>query len=343
LATTFLLGAFYFLKKNTPLFILFLVFAGLTKEQVWLIDALLALYFVYYYLKRKNKYRIILGTVITLMSVGAFYYLVWYAIPSLNPSNKHFALSFYSDFGGSPTSIVKNILFSPFKTLSILFGKDQLFFLKELFMPVGFLSLLSPLYLIFTIPDFLIDLLSNNSQLHQIYYQYTACLTPFIFISAIYGVKNIFKWFSKIPKSLIITFVLIMSLISAYLFGPLPGSMQQSIDVFIKPQPNRDFINHFLSIIPKSYSVAATNNVGAHLSHRQKIYTIPVGVEKADLVIFLLDDKFAQPSLGAQEKIVKELQQNKSYKEIVKIGDFIAFRKANLPSWGMNFRRRQFF
>src|SRR3989344_3848184 len=155
LATTFLLAAFYFLiKKRYFLLVLFLILAGICKEQIWVINFLFGLYIVY---KHKNM---LLGTTISLVSLVIFYLLVWKLIPGVRAED-HFALKFYSDYGESPTDIIKNILFSPGKVWETILKPDRLDFIKQLFLPLGYLSLLAPVFLIFAAPDLLIDLLSS--------------------------------------------------------------------------------------------------------------------------------------------------------------------------------------
>jgi len=332
LATTFLLGAFYFLlKKRHGLFLLFAVLAALTKEQVWMVTALLGLYA--FIKKDTPSIRSILikrtfGLTIFIVSIAIFYYLIWHAIPNALGS-EHFALSYYSDFGDSPTNIIKSVFASPHKLLSTIFQKDQLHYLSQLFLPLGFLSLLSPFLLIFALPDLVINLLSNKPQLHQIYYQYSATITPFIFIAAIFGIKNLITWFPRL-YTFSTLYILLSTFYCAYLFGPLPFAKNPNIDMFTKPQKNKNTIEKFISTISPEYSVAATNNIGAHLSHRQKIFTVPIGIDKADFIVFLLDDHFAQPSLKAQYEMVERVKNDKNYVEILAIENFIVFKKRNL-------------
>jgi len=97
--------------------------------------------------------------------------------------------------------------------------------------------------------------------------------------------------------------------------------------MFTKPQSNREIIEDFLSKIPEKYTIAATNNLGSHLSQREVIYTIPIGIDKADIVLFLLNDRFAQPSLGAQRQMVEKLKQDKNYIKVFEKDNFVVFKK----------------
>ncbi|MBI1982477.1 MAG: DUF2079 domain-containing protein [Candidatus Levybacteria bacterium] len=320
-ATTFLLGAFYFLiEKKYGWFLLLAILSGLAKEQIWLIIALFGAYIFVFAKKR------LFGTAVFLTSLGLFYFLIWQIMPNARGA-QHFALSYYSDFGDSPTMIVKNVLFSPDKIFETLLLPDRRDYLYQLFLPLGFLPFLSPLSLLFALPDILIKLLSSNANLRQIYYHYTAVITPFLFIGAIFGIKNLQRMFPKLPLLFYSLCLILTTLYAAYSFGPLPWAKNPNIDMFIKPQPNREIIKNLLPKIPNKYSVAATNNLGSHLSSREKIFTIPVGVDKADILVFLLNDTFAQPSLKAQKEMAEKLKDDKDYVLVFEKDDFVVFKK----------------
>lgn len=343
LATTLLLGTFYFfIKKNYFRFLLFAILAGITKEQVWLIIGLFGIYMLFFELiklirkktdlsSRHTQFNLLFGTVLSSVSFFIFYYLVFIIIPKFNQGTQHFALSYYSDLGDSPLNIIKNIIFSPTKTISRIVTNGGLVYLLQLFSPLGFIAFLSPIVLIFAVPDLGIDLLSNNLNLHQIYYQYSATITPFIFIASIFGIKNLMKWFPKknLLKPLLI-FLSLTTIISAYVFGPLPGAFNPSIDMFTRQLADRNLIQAFISGIPTRYKIAATNNLGSHLSRRKNEYTIPQGLDNADMILFLLNDPFAQPSLAAQKEMVAMLKKDPKYKLVFEKGEFVVFQKKSI-------------
>lgn len=349
LATTFLLTSFYFLlQKKTLLFLLFTLLAVLTKEQLWIISSLfglliITLNFKTQYLKKISLLKqfimskqTVLGLLLFIGSIMIFVYLVWFAVPDARGAG-HFALEYYSDFGDSPTKIVASIITSPQKIASIILQNDRLNYLSQIFGPLGYIPLFAPYVLVFALPDILINLLSKNNNLHQIYYQYTAIITPFLFIAAMYGLLNIKRILLHLTKNtdLILYAILVIMIASSirivYLYGPLPGSKSPNIDMFTKPEPNKQIINHYISKIPTEYSVTTTNNLGAHFSHRKNIYTIPIGMEKADVIAFLLGDRFAQPSPVAQREMVQNLKKDLNYRLVIEKGNFALFIKKDLP------------
>lgn len=317
LVTFFLLGTHYFYsKKKYFYFSLFAILAALTKEEIWLVTGLFGI-FIFIFQKKR-----LFGSVVFLVSVAAFYFLIWHAIPGALGA-QHFALSYYSEFGDSPSQIIKTALLSPQKIFMTFFEVSRLDYLNKLFLPVGFLSVLSPFLLVFAAPDLLIDLLSNNVQLHQIYYQYTAPISPFIFISAIFGLRRL-RRIIKIREIFPVIFLLITSCYGAYYFGPMPGALESNLDMFTKSVDEDKQIENYISKIPRRVSVAASNNLGSHLSQRQRIYTVPQGIGKADVIVFLLTNPYSEK---AEREMVSKLKQSNEYYLELEKDKFIVFKK----------------
>ena len=333
LATTFLLSAFYFyIKKNYLLFTIFAVLAAFTKEQVWAIISLFGLYiFVKEILNKTNKNlkEALYGITLFIGSAVIFVLLFWKIIPLFKGGN-HFALEYYSQFGSSASEVARNILLSPLKTIATLTEGSRIYYLSQLFGPLGYLSLLFPILLIFAIPDLMINLLSANPQLHQIYYQYSSTITPFIFISAIYGARFLMGKFKILTGEKIAMYILITTLVSLYFTGPIPGSKRPNIDMFTKQLENKVVVTKAIDSIPKNVSVASTNNLGSHLSRRENIYTIPYGMERADVIVFLVDHGWSQQSIKEQKITIENLKNNPQFNLEFEDRDFYLFIKRNL-------------
>jgi len=202
---TLFLAAFYFiLKRKYSISLIFLFLAGITKEEVWVVNAIFGIYLTFQP-KQRN-----LGILVFLVSSLVFYFLIWQAIPKALGGN-HFALSFYRDFGDNPTQVIKTLILSPHKVLPIILEQERLDYIKKLFIPLGYMSFLSPQYLIFALPDLAIDLLSKNKVLHQIYYQYSSAIIPFVFISTIFSLKKISKITQMISFKVLSTLTITIS------------------------------------------------------------------------------------------------------------------------------------
>ncbi len=317
LATTFLLGGGYFiLKRKYFPAIIFLLLAGITKEQIWAINVLFGLYIIFI---GKQK---ILGSLFTIFSVSLFYILFWIAIP-LAGEGQHFALSFFKDFGSTPGEVIKNILLNPVHTFQTISHPDKLDYLNKLFQPLGFLSVFALPFLVFALPDLSINLLSSFSPMHQIYYQYSATITPFIFISGVYGVYFIRKLAPNVPIHLFSVLIITMTLVSAYNFGPTLIAKKPNDAMFRKQLPIKAEINFFIKRLPNDNKISASNNLGAHLSHRRFIYVLPKGIDEADRVLILNRENASKKGQETLDALLK----NPAFIIEYNIENFYSFRK----------------
>ncbi|MDP3941330.1 MAG: DUF2079 domain-containing protein [bacterium] len=340
LATTFLLGAFYFMKlRRYRWFLLFAFLAGSTKEEVWAIVGLFGLFIfsrAFYSLRaaRKEflpylKKELQFGIVVTILSFATFYLFLSVIIPSFH-GKEHFATAFFTDYGDNPSNIATGILSSPIKVFGVITDESRRTYLRQLLLPIGYLSVFSPLYLFFALPDLLINLLSKNANFQQIYYQYTATITPFLYIAGIYGVRLIRYFSPKISLTILSLYLLVMAVYGAYLYGPLPFSKNPNLAMFIRPRPNSVTIESFLQTIPQDAVIAANNQLGSHLSERRVIHTLPVGLDQSTYVLFLLSDSTATPSMQANRDMADRMRNDPNYILLFEDGDFLAFKKNRL-------------
>lgn len=331
LATPFLLWAFWFLYRQKMIpFVLSLFFAALGKEDIWLVAGLLGMYVAW-----KKEHRV-LGITVALISFSMFYLLFWKVIPSLTPDRQHFALSYLSEFGGSLNGIAKNLIKNPFGILPILIAPDRLWYYFQLFVPVGFLSVLSPFFLIFSAPALGVNILSNNGNMRMIDYQYTSAITPFLFISAIFGFSAFRQFVKKHAKKQmdgkritagILVGVFACALCATYQWGEFPFSPTSRFKTFTMVPHHKGLMDWVKHYIPGSATVSATNNLGAHYSQRKILYNFPVGATKADYSVVLLGDFYAWPSSEAQQATVDALLTDSGYELLAHDDNFYAFKK----------------
>lgn len=161
--------------------------------------------------------------------------------------------------------------------------------------------------------------------MHQIYYQYSATITPFIFIAAIFAVKLLLNKFPEIPYQAICFILLIFTLTAAYNYGPLPFAKKPNNIWYKKPLINREIVDNYLKSIPLEAKVSASNNLGSHLSHRRFIYIVPNGINDSDYILFLINN-ISELEYEAFDKIVK----NSDFNLILKDNDFYVFQKKTL-------------
>lgn len=325
LATTFVLGAMFFIfKKRYGLFILFAILAGLCKEQVWAVTGLMGVYIAVI----QRQWRVGIGTF--LISLLIAFSLIWYIIPHAAGGLQHFALEYYSssnEDSSSPSDLIKRFIFSPNETYALVTQESRVIYLKKLLEPLGFLPLLAPIFLIFALPDLTINMLSSKSELYQIYYQYTAIITPFLFIALVTGLAWVLMKFTKIPKLFVVCYLLFVGLYGSYQYGPIPGAKEPNTDMFTKQYHHKNELNALLDSIPESARVSTTNSIGSHLSHRKYLYSVPFAMESADIIILdNTDDNLPDPESDYATKSAA-LQIDQGYELFYKDENVTAFKK----------------
>lgn len=181
LSSTFVLCMFYFAElKRFKMSIFFIVLLWMTKENT----PLLTFFFgMYHLLFKKNR---MFGATLMITSVLLFIAVIKIIIPSFRISDAHFAGGYYT------TDLIENMR----RTFNDQTGR----YIVSLLSPVLFISLLSPIHFLIALPEYALNILSKNSNMRVLNYHYTALITPFIFISLLYGLENARKSIKKISS-----------------------------------------------------------------------------------------------------------------------------------------------
>ncbi|MHA1834574.1 MAG: DUF2079 domain-containing protein [Candidatus Baldrarchaeia archaeon] len=182
-------------------------------------------------------------------------------------------------------SIIGGVLLHPIQVIQIAFTPFvfKSYYLSVLFTPLLYLPLLDPPSLMIAAPWIILNLLSlSPNHFAPVGYQYPALIIPFIFISAVYGFKNlkiikdkVFKYISnsnnryliriitsrpmsKIDKNfekIICTSLIIMVITSCFVWTPIwdstnPTVHDQALQTIAKIIPPYTFVSVQLEIYP---------------------------------------------------------------------------------------------
>ncbi|NMB84102.1 DUF2079 domain-containing protein [Candidatus Roizmanbacteria bacterium] len=328
-ATTSLLAVFYFfefqpLKKkfmNRVLGILFMAIAFLSKENIALILVFLSGYF---FLTKKKEKKLYASLV--LANTILFILIVFKIIPSFN-GDISFAVKYY-DFR------------YPLALLRQLVSRRSIFYVGNLLLPFSFLSLLSPQYLVIAAPEFLINLLSSNDNMRQLYFHYTAVIAPFVAVSSIYGFKKLLK----LPKfsekiALLTTISLTISILCSCHFE-LPKLSYRTAD---KNTINE--VNYWRDVLKNDkIKVSATGSIAPFFTEREYFFNflfdpayeymgrtsdeIQKNIDKyeeADYVVIFAEDINLNNSLEAD--YYNHLKANKNFQQIASNNNIEVYKK----------------
>ncbi len=280
-ATPFLLYMFlFYVRKKWLLFLLFTLLALSCREDVAIpVFAFGLVALIRIFQNSRQDWKTELKWALLPLALSGIWFIAcikfvqpYFLDPKITTaSNESGMLGFYSWLGNSSGDILRTIFFQPAKVLRGILIPPKLKYLKDLFLPLAFLPILSPTNLLMAILSLAEGLLSQRFTHFSIRYQYSSIITPFIFISAVYGLRNLLSWKFLAGKSkYVLGGILICSIISANYLGPLfhlpEGIKQWSLTSEDKLRQK------LIDQIPRQAPVIATFEFAPKLSMRPRLF-----------------------------------------------------------------------
>lgn len=291
LATTPLLFLFWFYSRKKWLwFFLTLFFSLLIKENIALVTAVFGLWIIFSKIRPSfKKGEVLIGVSVFTISLIWFLSAVYLIMPFYS-NGQMGALGRYEYLGGTPGEIIFRLATDWRMDLTTLLVPAKIKYLFHLFVSAGFLPLLSPFYLLPAASEFILNLFSAYNPQWQVKFHYTAAITPFIYISAIYGMKRLRALLTsrsleaRASEVAIAVYLVVISLLWNYVHSPSPLAKDFDSSVY-RVADNDAQRERVLRSLPISASVSAMNNLGAHLANRRHLWRFPIGIEKSDFIV----------------------------------------------------------
>jgi len=245
---------FYEEKRFKLFWILLLVFVGL-QENFFVLAAALGLFITVKYRDYKRGLPIFLG------GLTAAVFLLFYFIPSFTGGVYYYTPKHFSDL--NILSILR-MLYSPSSKIDVVVFS---------FLSFGFLPLLSPVFIILLGEEFLGRFLgTTNTNWWILGFHYNAILAPILAFAAVCSVEKYLK--NRIYlASLFLVIGTIVSLLR------------------VKPDIYKMFFNNYydfsktadakevLKYLPEDASVASSNNLGAQIAERDRLFFLTNCIE----------------------------------------------------------------
>jgi len=264
----FLFLLFYFFQENKlrPFFIT-MFFLGIIKENMPLIVIMFGLLALF--TKQSRKLAWTLGPIV--FGVLLFYVSMFIITPSLRRDlwgpNQY--LGAYSALGKTPVEILKTFLFHPGEVFNIILQPHNINYLKELFGPLGLITLFSPHILFLATPTFLQHLLSAHILQHTIFYHYTMTIVPFIFLATLSSLKMVQERIRPVFFHIVFLLIALSCLFNSSVYKA--DYLVQASMYLNKPETPLKW--QMLNKIPPQAGVIATLDVDDHLSSRKEMYS----------------------------------------------------------------------
>jgi len=241
-------------------------FAAITKENI----PLIVIAFGIYGLFSKQRNKLAWGLVPLVFGAAVFYIMMFVITPALRTElgTPTGYLSLYAHISDTPDGIVKTVLFHPGAIIKLIFSPVNLYFIRTLFGPLLFLSILSPHILFLVSPVLLQHFLSGAMSQHTIFYHYAATVIPFIFLASV----NSLRWIRERFRLFIYYAIFTISAISCILFLPEYMHILQlrsgAIKDYLDPARMR-----MVKQVPSDVSAVGTFVFLDHISQRKDLYS----------------------------------------------------------------------
>ena len=282
LATPFLLFAFRYLDDDRLLpFAIFAALAMTTKEEVGLV---VACFGGWYALRRRGRAGLVAaaaGLVVSVVAVEAL-------IPHFNHGESSF-LGRYDRVGGSPAGIVRTLFTHPLRLAQVAFQGRDVRYLLELGLPLACLFVLAPLVLVAALPELALNVLSQTTTQASIRFHYTAAAIAPLVAAAIVGAGRLARRWPALPVGAVVVVLAVAAnwrLGAIPLWSDVPGGQAYQHDAATVTAHDR-IADEAVRLVPAGAVVSASNSLGAHLSDRRRVLSLP---ELADATWVVADE-----------------------------------------------------
>ncbi|HZO63074.1 MAG TPA: DUF2079 domain-containing protein [Gaiellaceae bacterium] len=273
LSCPLLLFAFWYLDEDRlAAFAVCAVVAMTTKEEVGLVVAGLG---VWYAVRRRP--RVGVGVAAAGLLVSAIAIAV--VVPHFNSGADSSFYGRYDAIGGSAGGIARTAFTHPWTLFEQAFQHRDVHYLLHLLPPLALLFVLSPLALIAAAPELALNQLSATPTQTSIHFHYTAAAIPPLVVAAVFGAAALARRFPARTGAVVVTAVAV-AVAANWKLGAIPlwtvvpgGEDFQAHDWRITAHDR--VADRAVELVPAGAVVSSTNVLGAHLSARRRVLSLP--------------------------------------------------------------------
>lgn len=270
--TPLILWLFYGIdRKNWGITTLAAVLTLMVKEDAAVYVAVIALWLTVKALLKKDRKNLIAGIFLLAGALGWFFLVTGYLAKNGDGVMTYRYSNFMYDGSSSLITVIKSVILNPMKAVYECVDSEKLYFIAMTLLPLLGLPLLTRRYerYILLIPYILVNLMSDYSYQHNIFYQYTFGTNAFLMYLT---VVNLADW--KINWQRVFALIA-AAIVSAVCFAIVivPKAIYYPVQA-IQNDDGYQSIRNTLDTIPEGVSVTATTFYTTYLSQRQTLYDV---------------------------------------------------------------------
>jgi uncharacterized membrane protein len=324
-----------YIKRKWALFAILFIATLLSKEQVGFslgifafVEALLvrASHLWRWPVKRSSvaqylQHAKIQGLI--LVGIASFVYValsVFIIMPAFRLGGEHFALNYFAGGDTSPLSLLST-------HAGRLFRMETVHYLWTILSPLLLLPLFS-VYLLPAVPDILINVLSVNGNMRNVYFQYTAVITPWLFISIVDIFSRIMPRITVLKSSILVGVLMLCIMISSSLESPLPYSRKNQNRLWYGNESERRDVLLWQQILRSDdIIVSATGQFAPYLTSRRIYYDFGKNYDKAEYVLVRPSEIKGYWIKGKLIPYYDKLIKDERYKQIYNNNDIEVYKR----------------
>jgi uncharacterized membrane protein len=268
LAVPLLLFAIWFLDEDRLVpFTVVAVLALTTKEEIGLVLAGLGLWFAVRHGRR------LAGGLIAAGAMAWSLIALEVVIPLSSGGQPSPFIARYAAVGGSPAGFFEKLVTDPQAIFAAVTTRNDIIYLILLLSPLLALWALEPWLAAAALPEVALNLLSSDDGQTSIMYHYVSGIVPFLVAASVIGLGRLGRHHPKAMRLAAVSLVASTTMCTL-LAGPLTIRGPEIARAFGSAHARA--AQHAVELVPARDPVSSTNQVGAHLSARPKIYMFPV-------------------------------------------------------------------
>ena len=258
-----------------------------------------------------------------LIAVGSFVYVivsVFVIMPSYRLGSDHFALSYFTKDSTGVFDFLGNHALQ-------FFSLETAQYLYTITSPLIFLPLFS-LYLLPAVPDILINVLSESGNMRNVYFQYTAVITPWLYLAVIDVLVRLSPHVSRTKVNIFLVVFAGSIMISSTLESPLPYSQKNQNRLWYEQVSARKDILLWQQILRSdTIVVSATGQFAPYLTNRRIYYDFGKNYDKAEYVLVRPSEIKGYWIKGKLIPYYDQLIKDVRYKQIYNNNDIEVYKR----------------
>jgi len=198
----------------------------------------------------------------------------------------------YAHLGGDLKEIALASFLHPVRVLRAMLMPERVVSVLKILMPVGFLPLAAPLFLLLLAPPYLTTILSGWSGQYALDVHYGLVFVAPACIAAIEGWRHLERWLAAAPARrprLALLGVACLACLAADHFREYPLTRPLKWRREFRSRIDREELLKIHDELPAAAALSVDEGIGPHFTHRRYVYKFPDRPERVRYILLYLE------------------------------------------------------